>query len=197
MPPFSLPEREIWRLVAFLRSLNATAISLRVPGDIENGRKIFFGKGECSKCHMIRGKGGFLGPDLTDIGATRRLDQLRDSILKQGGAGSTSEDLYGDPLAGFRPVLLKTGDGRLIEGVAKHYSNYSVQVLDRDGNLHLLHGAEVKRVIFQKKSWMPDDYAKRLTAGEIRDLLAFLGRQSVRPQNSSRPAASHTPEEED
>ncbi len=30
---------------------------------------------------MIRGRGGYLGPDLSDIGATRRLGELRESLI--------------------------------------------------------------------------------------------------------------------
>ena len=33
-------------------------------------------------------------------------------------------------------------DGRQIQGVAKNYNNYSVQILDSSGRLHLLHRAD-------------------------------------------------------
>jgi len=182
MPPFNLPDQKIWQLVSYLKSLSATAISLNVPGNVDAGRAIFFGKGQCSSCHMIQGEGGFLGPDLTNIGASRRLDQLRDSILMQASGGSTSGDLYGDPMAGFRAVTLKTSDGRTVRGVAKSYTNYSAQVLDEHGKLHMLHGpAQMKQMTMLEKSWMPDDYGKRLTSEELQNLLAFLSRQAVRP----------------
>ena len=189
MPAFTLADEQIWQLVTYLRSLSLTAMWLRVPGDVENGRAIFFGKAECGSCHMIRGRGGFLGPDLTDVGATRRVDQLRDAILKTTNGASTSGDLYGDPLAGFRPLIITTEDGRRIEAIAKHWSNYSIQALDRTGKIHILRGDAVKRATFREKSWMPDDYGSRLSDDELQDLLAFLGRQSVRS-----PAASKTPE---
>jgi putative heme-binding domain-containing protein len=160
---------------------------LNVPGKVEEGSAIFFGKGQCSTCHMIHGKGGFLGPDLTDIGASRRLDQLRDALLMRSSGGSTSGDLYGDPMAGYRAVLLKTDDGRTVRGIAKHYSNYSAQILDENGKIHLLHGPEeLKKMTLREKSWMPDDYSKRLTPEEIQDVLAFLSRQSVRPPEENK-----------
>ncbi len=196
MPSFPLPEPQIRQLVAFVRSLNSPAINLHVPGNIAAGRALFFRKAECSGCHMIHGDGGFLGPDLTDIGATRRLDQLRQSLLGTQQRASTNGDLYGDPLAGYRPVILKTADGTTVEGIAKHSSNYSVEVLDKDGKLHLLHGDAIKQAEFEKKSWMPDDYAQRLSPEEIRDLLAFLSRQSVRPPRVSKPKAPGQPEED-
>jgi cytochrome c oxidase cbb3-type subunit III len=196
MPSFSLADRQIWQLVSFVRSLAARAIDLPVSGNVAAGRAIFFGKGGCSSCHMIHGDGGFLGPDLTNIGAARRLDQLRDSILKTARAASDTGDLYGDPLAGYRPVVLKLDNGQTVEGIAKHYSNYSVEILDKDGKFHLLHGDTIKNVEFKEKSWMPDDYGKRLTPAGIRDLLAFLSRQSDRPRTESR-AAPAVPHDED
>jgi cytochrome c oxidase cbb3-type subunit 3 len=196
MPSFSLADHQIWQLVSFVRSLGARAIDLPVSGNVAAGRAIFFGKGGCSSCHMIHGEGGFLGPDLTNVGAARRLDQIRDSVLKSTRAASDTGDLYGDPLAGYRPVLLKLNDGQTIEGIAKHYSNYSVEILDKDGKLHLLHGDAIQNVVFKEKSWMPDDYSKRLTPTEIRDLLAFLSRQSDRPRTESKSVAA-VPHDED
>lgn len=182
MPPFSLPNQQIWELVAFVRSLNAPAISVPVTGDVKAGRAIFFGRGDCSACHMIQGQGGFLGPDLSNVGATHHLNQLRDAILKPSTSATE----------GFQPVLLKMPDGRSIEGVAKHYSNYSIQILDKHGRLHLLRGKEMRNVIFKKKSWMPDDYSHRLTPEEIEDLVAFLSRQSVRPVSKLRGESAST-----
>ena len=43
-------------------------------------RRIFFGSGGCSQCHMVNGHGGRLGPDLSRAGASRSLAYLIDSI---------------------------------------------------------------------------------------------------------------------
>ena len=195
MPGFRIAEPQTWELISYLRTLGATAITLNVPGSVEAGRAIFFGKGECSTCHMIGGQGGFLGPDLSDIGAIRRLDQLRDGILKNTAGSNTSGDLYGDPYAGYRPVLLTTDSGQTIEAVAKHYSNYSIQALDKNGKLYLLRGAEMKRAAFREKSWMPDDYGTRLSKDELQDLLAYLSRRSVRKPGEPKRLPPPEPEE--
>src|SRR5450432_3537327 len=81
MPAFSLPDPQVWELVGFVRSLNAPANSVSVTGNPAAGEAVFFGKGGCSACHMIRGRGGFLGPDLSNIGAMRRIGELRESIV--------------------------------------------------------------------------------------------------------------------
>ena len=44
----------------------------------------------CGACHMVAGKGGSFGPELTDIGARRNAAWLRQTILQP--ASSLGED---------------------------------------------------------------------------------------------------------
>jgi putative heme-binding domain-containing protein len=188
LPPFGVPEQQIMELAAFVRSLNAPASSVPVPGDPVAGEAIFKGKGGCTDCHMLQGRGGYLGSDLSNVGATQRVDELRQAILNPGRLSSE----------GYRPVVLESAGGKSIRGVAKHYSNWSIQVLDENGQLHLLRGPEMKKVSLVDKPWMPADYSQRLSAGELEDLLAFLSRQSVRPPGTeTAPSrANSRPEQE-
>lgn len=178
MPPFPLPDETIWQMVAFLRSLTSPAYLADVPGDPEAGKAVFFGKGGCTECHTIRGKGGFLGPDLTTAGATNTLLQLEEAV-------SQPKLRVKD---GFRSVIVTTADGHKIKGVAKNNSNYSIQVLDGEGNLHLFDKRDLRKVEFPRESWMPADFAERLSKEEMQNLLAFLSRQTARsPSKGSSP----------
>jgi cytochrome c oxidase cbb3-type subunit 3 len=177
MPPFPLPDQQVWELVSFVRSLNAPANSVSVAGDPAAGGAVFFGKGGCSSCHMIRGRGGYLGPDLSSIGALRRVSELREAIM-------SPKQL---PSEGYRPLLLRVSGGRQLRAVAKHYSNWSIQALDENGALHLLRGPAMDEAVFQGKTWMPTDLAERLSAAEIDNVVAFLSRQSVRPESEPEP----------
>jgi cytochrome c oxidase cbb3-type subunit III len=167
MPAFALPDDQIWEMAAFVRSLNAPAISVPVPGDATAGEAIFFGKDGCSGCHAIQGKGGHLGPDLSNLGATRRLNEIREAILNPKAEATP----------GYRPVLIEVSKGERLRGIVRHESNWSLQVLDERGNLHLLHGAEVGTVQFQRQSWMP---AAHLPEDETQNLLAYLSRRTLR-----------------
>ncbi len=169
MPAFALADERIWELAAFVRSLNAPANSVGTSGDVSAGSALFFGKGGCSACHMLQGRGGYLGPDLSNIGAARRLNELRDALLKPSLI----------PSAEYRPLLLRDAQGRPLRAVAKHSSPWSVQVLDENGNLHLVRGEAINSLSFQEKSWMPADIAQRLGPEEITNLLAFLSRQAI------------------
>src|SRR5689334_4568246 len=110
MPPSNLPDDEIWRLVAFVRDLSAPARESKVAGDAEEGAAIFFGKGGCAGCHMIRGRGGYTGPDLTDIGALRTFAQLRESLLKPSAR----------IVDGYEGVTVTTEDGATVSGVSRN-----------------------------------------------------------------------------
>jgi len=169
MPASPLPDQDIAKVVAYIRSLRATAIDAPVEGDFTRGGQIYAGKGGCSDCHMLNGRGGLLGPDLSNIASERSVRFLEESLT------------VAKPHipAGYKPVRLLTVDGHSIRGVLKNEDNFSLQLLDTAGKLHLLSRDELREIEFEKQSLMPSDYDKKLTPQELRDLLAFLSRQGT------------------
>jgi cytochrome c oxidase cbb3-type subunit III len=165
MPNFSMADDKVLQVAAFVRSLTAPAIATQVPGDPERGRRVFFGAGRCSTCHMILGRGGYPGPDLSNIGAERTAPQLRESVLKP------SERIAD----GYRSVTAVLKSGGTVQGVAKNYNNYSVHILDRAGKLHLLHRDEITKLEIMDASMMPV-----ADPNEALHLVAFLAQQSTR-----------------
>src|SRR5687767_2584086 len=53
MPPANLSEAEVRSVVAYIRSLRATASNTPVKGDAKRGAEVFWGKGNCGSCHMV------------------------------------------------------------------------------------------------------------------------------------------------
>lgn len=187
MPPSGLPGDQVWQIIAYLRNLTAVAFDSVAPGDVRAGGALFFGKAGCANCHAIRGRGGFPGPDLSNIGRARSFRQLRQSLL----------DPDAEIAEGYGGVTVTTKSGLKISGVARDNTNYAIQILDARGNLHRLLKADLRAVVFGKGSLMPHDYQQRFTAGEIENLLAFLGRQSIRDnsqviQSAAPPAGGAT-----
>jgi cytochrome c oxidase cbb3-type subunit 3 len=170
MPPSGLPDESVWRIVAYIRNLRGTAADEYVEGNLEHGAELFFGKARCSECHMIRGNGGLLGPDLSNIAAERSLRALRDALTTKRP----------NIPAGFRPVRIRTRSGETLDGVIRNENNFSMQLMDRQYRLHLMDRNELAEVEYGTESLMPSDYGRTLTAGELQDLLLFLSRQ-VRP----------------
>ncbi len=170
MPPFKAADEKIWELVSFVKNLNAPAYESNPPGNVESGGKLFHDKAGCSGCHAIGGKGGVIGPDLTNAGMTRSYASLRESLLQPNER----------PTEGYGGVSVTLRDGKKISGIAKDHTNYSIQVMDRQGKLYLLNKLDVSEIVFRKNSLMPDDFGKRLSKAEVDDVLAYVSHQAVR-----------------
>ena len=87
MPPApDLPDQDIWKVTAYIQALRGTAIDAPTPGNAAAGDAIFWGKAECGKCHMVRGKGGIIGPELSAIADLRKTASIADALTKSGTA---------------------------------------------------------------------------------------------------------------
>lgn len=167
MPPSGLPPNDIWKIVAYIRNLRATASDAFVPGDVAHGEQIFWNQGGCGSCHMVNGRGGILGPDLSNIAAERTLKQLRLALTQPKVAIPT----------GYQPADVVTSTGRRFSGIIKNEDNFSVQFLDKNNQqLELFSRDELREIHYKDSSLMPAHYDKTLSPTEFQDLLAFLSR---------------------
>ncbi len=171
MPAANLPDDQTWQVVAFVRSMTSPAIENPPPGDVKAGEDVFWAKAKCGNCHAIRGKGSAFGPDLTNVAAMRPALDIRQSIVDPDANGAV----------GYHGVTVVMNDGTTLKGVARNRSNYSLQLQDAKGNLHLLSVASIREITTSKGSPMPKDFGTRLSKEEIDNLVAYLGRQSARP----------------
>ena len=169
MPAMNIPDDSIWKIVGFIRAMRSSASEVDVPGDVARGREVFFGRGGCSSCHMLDGKGGTIGPDLSNIGAEITLKSMKESLTADGPIPE-----------GYQPVRVVTRDGQAIEGIAKNEDSFSIQLLDRNNRLHLLNREELRSIEESRTSLMPHNYDKALSAEEYNDLLAALSRSVTR-----------------
>src|SRR5947207_8944647 len=80
MPGVFFSADPVWQVVAYVRSLSQGHAN-RPTEDTARGRKLFREKG-CIGCHLVRGEGGFKGPDLSTIGSQRSVEHLRQAILE-------------------------------------------------------------------------------------------------------------------
>src|SRR5581483_8243375 len=56
---------------------------LALSGDVERGRALFFQPTfQCASCHTVQGKGGKVGPDLSQVAARLNKAQLLENILE-------------------------------------------------------------------------------------------------------------------
>jgi len=186
MPPYGgqFTDDQIWRITAYIRGLRGTAFDTPAAGDVASGEAIFWGKGTCGTCHMVKAKGSILGPDLSNVAGKRKVQNIFDALTKNnhkipGDGGTHDTTLL--PNTTFQPVRVTTADGKVIDGILKNEDSFSLQVLGRaDLNLYRFKRADVK-VYYDPNSLMPHDWDKRLTPAEFQNLMAFLTRLYVPP----------------
>ena len=75
---------------------------------------------------------------------------------------------------GYEPVTVVMRDGRQIKGVRKNEDSYSIQIMDTNEQLSTYLKKDLREVIDEKKSLMPDYGLDKLTEAELDDLLAYL-----------------------
>jgi putative heme-binding domain-containing protein len=170
---FSLPDHEVWRMVAYVKQLGRQGATEPPVGDAAAGATVY-AKLACAQCHSISGQGGFTGPDLSDVGAKRALRHLRESIV------SPNADLPLD----YRTVVLTMPDGKTVSGIHLNEDEYSIHLRDAAGNLRSFLKRDIKDVKIPRQSLMPA-YSS-LPQRELDNLLAYLsslqpGRQGRRP----------------
>jgi len=161
MPPFSMSLADYQAIVAFLRTREwQNGEELRM-GDSQKGKELFFGTGQCSRCHMVRGQGVRLGPDLTLILNEKNPSELRVGITQ--------------PSLGIRPnfqgIEVEFSSGKTLRGIAKNLDTFSLQLMDREETIHLLKRHQLRRVTKLRESLMP---ASLLTPTEIEHVIAYI-----------------------
>jgi PQQ-dependent dehydrogenase (methanol/ethanol family) len=161
MPAFPLPAPQIEELTRYMHVLNTTAAASAVPADVKAGESIFFGDGQCSTCHVARGRGVSNGPDLSSVARRLRPAELRQSLLDPGASITQ----------GYGSVLLTLNDGSTLQGYARVQGSHDVVVQTKDGKLHPLLDSEYKTLIPDNSSAMP---AYKGSEEQLHNLLAYL-----------------------
>jgi cytochrome c oxidase cbb3-type subunit III len=165
MPPFAtLGPAKLSQVLSYLRTLQGKDKTTAVTGNTEKGKELFAGKGGCLQCHMVHGTGGFLGPDLSDYGASHSPEDIRNAIVSA------------DKRPGARKGLAraKTKDGRQISGLVRNEDNFSLQLQALDGTFHLLEKSSLSELTFDSTPVMPGDYDSKLNKAELDQLLVYL-----------------------
>jgi cytochrome c oxidase cbb3-type subunit 3 len=173
MPPNNLTDAQAGLVVAYLHSLPAAILSSKTSGlrgDPVSGKAIFDGKGGCVNCHMVNGAGGYLGPDLSSVGLTRRAIELEHAMT----------DPDNDIRTGNRTVKVVAKDGTTTVGRLLNQDTYSVQMIDAKGNLVAVMKDAVRAWDVMAGSAMPK-FTDKLTSQEMADVVSYLGTMKTPP----------------
>jgi len=157
-----MKEEEIWEVVAYLRSVQVKTAP--PSGDAVHGKVLFEGSANCSKCHMVAGKGGRLGPDLTATGSSRSMQSIIESVREP------SKDLA----SGYQTVTVNTAAGEEIKGILLNEDLFSLQMMDTGERIRLFARDQLRLVTKSPTSLMPPYTAAALGDKDLRDIIGYL-----------------------
>lgn len=169
-----MTDTEVWQVVTYLKS-----VEVKTPphpiGNAANGKDAFYGSAKCSGCHMVQGKGGRLGPDLTNMGSSRSVESLIESIRNPSIklAPGLSEPTKSYPQE-YETVTVVGEDGKTITGVTLNEDAFSIQIMDPAEKIHLLDKDKMRYYRKSRTSLMPAYDMSQLSDKDLQDILAYL-----------------------
>lgn len=132
-------------------------------GDVASGAKIFFGKGICSSCHAVAGKGAIFGPDLTNIGQIRSGHDILEAISYPSASFAREYETS--------RITTKTAT---YTGVLKEQLPDAILIATGPGLQVRIPRSEITSIEPLSISLMPPGLDKMLSPVELSDLMAYL-----------------------
>jgi putative heme-binding domain-containing protein len=138
-------------------------------GDAVRGEKLFFDPNApmgaiCATCHVVKGKGGIIGPELSAVGTNYKRADLITSIHEPAKTIAL----------GYEQVMVETRSGEAIVGSLRSEAGDVLTILSADGQTHTVSKNQVKTTTHLQGSLMPPGLTLSLKPEEFADLLAYL-----------------------
>jgi putative heme-binding domain-containing protein len=181
--PRALPLRRILLPWAAIKKQAEAVTEREVPelkgGSWTRGRAVFFSdEAQCSRCHRVRGRGGDIGPDLSNL-----IHRDYDSVLRD----------IRDPNAAINPdyltSIVELKNGRVLTGTVRTLSADKLVLGDGTGKEIPLARSSIETLTPAPVSTMPTGLDKILGPDKLRDLLTFLLTQPLIPAALELPGA--------
>ncbi len=147
------------------RSLTELHGDSLVGGNAERGRRLFHERVQlsCLRCHRVGNEGGYVGPNLSDIGLRKDRNYLLQSIVEPNAVIAEK----------FGSVIVIDEAGKTWNGIV-HLDNKDIlRLVTAEGDMVTISQDEIvdRR---DGQSAMPADVMKNLTPFELRDLVEYL-----------------------
>jgi putative heme-binding domain-containing protein len=181
--PRALPLRRVLLPWAITKKQPEMATERVIPelkgGSWTRGRDVFRSEqAQCTKCHKVRGQGGDIGPDLSNL-----IHRDYESVLR---------DLR-EPSAAINPdyitYVVELKSGRLLTGAVRTLPGDQLVIGDGTGKEIALARSRIESMTPAPVSIMPTGLDKTLGPDKLRDLLTFLLTEPLTAAALERPGA--------
>lgn len=146
---------------------NAAPAERKIPeiagGDWQRGRQVYAGQGACLACHQMRGEGGVLGPDLSNLVHRDYASVLKDIV-------QPSATINPDRLA----YVIELKDGSSVSGMVLEDTAQQLVVGQIGGEKVTIPKSNIAAMKASAVSLMPEGLMQGLSAQQQRDLMTFL-----------------------
>ena len=133
-------------------------------GNLENGRKIFYGSGNCVQCHKAGDRpGGEAGPNLNGVAARQNTAYILESMVNPSAKLAP----------GYSPIAITMNDGALVAGMMMKETDTEVVVRNIETKIDTVCKKSDIKTLPPAMSSMPP-MGLILSKSDIRDLVAFL-----------------------
>ena len=155
------------------------AVALKGQGKPDHGKALFFDlKGlACSKCHVVGGEGGAVGPELSGVAAKYPREELVSSVLYPSARISS----------GYEPIVVATVDGRVLTGLIKSDTAEGLEIEDADAKRIKIPKADIEERKASDVSLMPNGIVEGISAQDFADLIAYMESLKDASANQGKP----------
>jgi putative heme-binding domain-containing protein len=133
-------------------------------GNAQGGKKLFTGLATCANCHVVRGVGKGVGPDLSEIGSKLTREAMLVAIL--------------DPSAGishnYETFAVQTDSGEVGTGLLVSQTEEEIILKDAQGIERKYPREEVLEFKKQEKSLMPENLHHNFDEQGLVDIVEYM-----------------------
>ena len=164
MPSFrgTLIDRVAQQTATYVQSLGR-APGKPVAGNALRGADTYQSIG-CAGCHVIDGRGGIVGPELTDVATRRGPAHLREAIIAPAASHPP----------GYLVVRAVQKSGPEVRGIRVNEDVFFITIRDSGGAVHTLEKSELTRVDREIEASLMPSYEARLSPAQLDDVVAYL-----------------------
>ena len=134
-----------------------------LPGNPDRGVAAFT-KAACNVCHKVRGNGGAIGPDLSQIGGIRTTRDLLEAIAYPNATFARE----------YQPMAVLLKNDEVLTGRIIHEDETTIDLMNVAGEVSRIERAKIQAIETSAISLMPAGLEQALTNQELSDLISYL-----------------------